>query len=443
MSEAAKSIVLEWLEEFELPDLVEREAAHPPLEGLKDILAIVGPRRAGKTFYFFQLIRELVASGVKREDILFVDFEDYRLPDLGRDPVDALLTAHYQLAGRAPRFLFFDEVQQLPGWSRIMRTLHNRRSFRIVISGSNSKLLSREVATELRGRCIELAMFPFSFREYLRLRRIAVSPGILHGTARGKILGAFDDYLRGGGFPDVASGSSLLRKRQLLQSYFQTTYYRDILERYDVRAKETLESLMRHAVDQAGDLFSISAFTATLKTRGIEASKRTIANYLGYLEDAFFVILSEKFARSQRQRTANPVKCYLFDTGFKQLAVNFSENRGKLLENLVAIELRRRGHEFFYFRDGGECDFVLAGGGRPRTAIQVCWEFHEGNRKRELEGIRKASKTLGIKDRFFLTYNHPDPVGDIPSIPVWRWLLEEEEPAPSVRSLLTRNPSAQ
>jgi len=426
MSDAAKSIVSEWLEEFDLPDLVEREAAHPPLDGLKDILAIVGPRRAGKTFYFFQLIRELVASGVKREDILFVDFEDYRLPDLGSDPVDALLTAHYQLAGRAPKFLFFDEVQQLPGWSRIIRTLHNRRSFRIVISGSNSKLLSREVATELRGRCVELAMFPFSFREYLRLRGIAVSPGILHSTARGKILGAFDDYLRGGGFPDVAAGPSALRKRQLLQSYFQTTYYRDILERYDVRAKETLESLMRRAVDQAGDLFSISAFTATLKTRGIEASKRTIANYLGYLEDAFFVILSEKFARSQRQRTANPVKCYLFDTGFKQLAVNFSENRGKLLENLVAIELRRRGQEFFYFRDGGECDFVIVRDDRPKTAIQVCWEFHEGNRKRELEGIRQAAKSLGIKDRFFLTYNHQDPVGDIPSLPVWRWLLEEE-----------------
>jgi predicted AAA+ superfamily ATPase len=434
MSEAAKSIVSEWLEEFDLPDLVEREAAHPPLDGLKDILAIVGPRRAGKTFYFFQLIRELMASGVKREEILFVDFEDYRLPDLGSDPVDALLTAHHQIAGRAPVFLFFDEVQQLPGWSRTLRTLHNRRTFRIVISGSNSKLLSREVATELRGRCIELAMFPFSFREYLRLRGIAVSPGILHGTARGKIIGAFDDYLRGGGFPDVAAATSLLRKRQLLQSYFQTTYYRDILERYDVRAKESLESLMRHAVDQAGDLFSISAFTAILRTRGIEASKRTIANYLGYLEDAFFVILSEKFARSQRQRTANPVKCYLFDTGFKQLAVNFSENRGKLLENLVAIELRRRGRDFFYFRDGGECDFVVASDSRPRTAIQVCWELHEGNRKRELEGIRQATEALAIKDRFFLTYNQPEPFGGIPSIPVWRWLLEGEEPASTGRS---------
>lgn len=430
MSDAAKSIVSEWLEEFILPDLVEREAPHPPLENLKDILAIVGPRRAGKTFYFFQLIRELMAAGATRQDILFVDFEDYRVPDLGNDPMDALLTAHHQISGRAPKYLFFDEIQQLPGWSRILRTLHNRRTFRIVISGSNSKLLSREVATELRGRCLELQMFPFSFHEYLRLRGVRVTQGTIHGASRGKVLTAFDDYLRGGGFPDVASSPSALRRRQLLQSYFQTTYYKDILDRYEIRAKETLESLMRHAVDQAGDLFSISAFTATLKARGIEASKRTISNYLGYLEDAFFVILSEKYARSQRQRTANPVKCYLFDTGFKQLAVNFSENRGKLLENLVAIELRRRDQEFFYFRDRAECDFVLLRETRPQAAIQVCWELHENNKKRELEGILHASKTLDIKKRFFLTYNQTEPVGDIPSIPVWRWLLEEGQSDP-------------
>ena len=429
MSDVAKSMVSEWLEEFDLPDLVERDAPHPPLDSLKDILAIVGPRRAGKTFYFFQMIRELEAAGLTSPDILFVDFEDYRVPYLGRDPVDALLTAHHQLAGRAPRYLFFDEIQQLPGWSRILRTLHNRRSFRIVISGSNSKLLSREVATELRGRCIELPMFPYSFREFLRLREVRVSPATLHGAARGKILGAFDDYLRGGGFPDVAANTSAPGRRRVLQSYFQTTYYKDILERYEIRAKETLESLMRHAVDQAGDLFSISAFTAALKGRGIEASKRTIANYLGYLEDAFFVILSEKYARSQRQRTANPVKCYLFDTGFKQLAVNFSENRGKLLENLVAIELRRRGREFFYFRDRTECDFVILNKHLPHTAIQVCWEFHDDNRKRELEGILHASKTLGIKNRLFLTYNQTEPLGNIPSLPVWRWLLDDEDPS--------------
>lgn len=427
MSDQAKSIVSEWLEKFDLPEIVEREAVHPPLDGLKDILAIVGPRRAGKTFYFFQLIRGLMASGVKREDILFVDMEDYRLPDLGHDPVDSLLTAHYQVVGHAPKYLFFDEVQQLPGWSRILRTLHNRRSFRIIISGSNSKLLSREVATELRGRCLELAMFPFSFREYLRLREIEVNARIVHSAARGGILAAFDDYLRGGGFPDVATASSALRGRQLLQSYFQTTYYRDIVERYDIRAKETLEALMRHTVDQAGELFSISAFTGTLKSRGIEASKRTVANYLAYLEDAFFVILSEKFARSQRQRTANPVKCYLFDTGFKQLAVNFSENRGKLLENLVAIELRRRGHDFFYFREGGECDFIITNHDKPQRAIQVCWEFHEGNRKRESEGIRQATKSLGTTEALFLTYNHSEPVADIPATPVWKWLLQENE----------------
>lgn len=425
MPDVAKSMVAEWLEEFELPDLVTRDVSHPPLESLKDILAIVGPRRAGKTFYFFQMIRELEASGLPRQDILFVDFEDYRVPDLGGDPLDALLTAHEQLAGRPPSYLFFDEVQQLPGWSRILRTLHNRRRFRIIISGSNSKLLSREVATELRGRCIELPMFPYSFREFLRLRGVPVSAATLHGTARGKIIAAFDDYLCSGGFPDVAATVSATARRRLLQSYFQTTYYKDILERYEIRAKETLECLMRHAVDQTGDLFSISAFTAALKNRGIDASKRTIANYLGYLEDAFFVILSEKFARSQRQRTANPVKCYLFDTGFKQLAVNFSENRGKLLENLVAIELRRRGCEFFHFRDRGECDFILLEERHPQTAIQVCWEIHSGNRKRESEGILKASKILGINHCLLLTYNQSEAIEEIPALPVWRWLLDE------------------
>ena len=137
--------------------------------------------------------------------------------------------------------------------------------------------------------------------------------------------------------------SMLLPRAAAENGYYQTTYYKDILERYDIRAEETLSSMMRHAVDQAGEMFSISPFTKTLTQRSIECSKRTGANYFTYLEEAFYMILIEKFACSQRQRTANQAKCYLFDAGFQQLAVNFSPNKGKLLENLVAIELRRRG----------------------------------------------------------------------------------------------------
>lgn len=425
MSEAAKAIVGEWLEQFRLPELVDREVEHPEVWNLSEILAVVGPRRSGKTFFFFQLIRDLIENrGVARDRTLFVDFEDYRMSYLGKDPAGELLTAFEQLAGHAPEYLFLDEVQQLPDWSRVVRTLHNRRAFKILISGSNSKLLSRELSTELRGRCVEVAMMPFSFREFLRFKKIQITPAIMHTESRGRLLAAFEDYLAGGGFPRAAGCESSLERRRLLQGYYQTTYYKDILERYDIRAKETLSALMSHMVDQAGELFSISAFTKTLKQRGIESSKRTVANYLAHLEEALFVIATEKFAYSQRQRTANLVKCYLFDTGFKQLAVNFSANRGKMLENLVAIELRRRGKEFFYFCKKGECDFVLVEGSRPVSAIQVCWEIHEQNRKRETAGLRETLADLDIQDGHILSFDGREPIEEFPQVPVWKWLLE-------------------
>jgi predicted AAA+ superfamily ATPase len=425
MSEAAKAIVGEWLEQFPLPELVVRDAEHPEVSTLSEILAVVGPRRAGKTFFFFQIIRDLIEKcGVERDRILFVDFEDYRMSYLGKDPAGELLTAFEHLTGHAPEYLFFDEVQQLADWSRVVRTLHNRRAFTILISGSNSKLLSRELSTELRGRCLEVAMLPFSFQEFLRFKNIQVTRAMIHTESRGRLIAAFEEYFTCGGFPGAAACQSPLERRRLLQGYYQTTYYKDILERYDIRAKETLSAMMRHVVDQAGELFSISAFTKTLKQRGIESSKRTVANYLSYLQEAFFVIATEKFAYSQRQRTANLVKCYLFDTGFKQLAVNFSANRGKLLENLVAIELRRRGKEFFYFRGKGECDFVLVEGSRPVSAIQVCWEIHEQNRKRETSGLREALAELGIDDGRILSFDGREPVDEFSQTPVWKWLLE-------------------
>jgi len=425
MSEAAKAIVGEWIEQFRFPELVDRDADHPEVSHLSEILAVVGPRRSGKTFFFFQIIRNLIEKcGVARDRILFVDFEDYRISYLGKDPAGELLTAFEQLAGHAPEYLFLDEVQQLPDWSRVVRTLHNRRAFKILISGSNSKLLSRELSTELRGRCVEVAMLPFSFPEFLRFKKIQVTPAMLHTESRGRLLAAFEEYLTGGGFPGAVACQSVLERRRLLQGYYQTTYYKDILERYDIRAKETLSALMRHVVDQAGELFSISAFTKTLKQRGIESSKRTVANYLSHLQEAFFVIATEKFAYSQRQRTANLVKCYLLDTGFKQLAVNFSANRGKLLENLVAIELRRRGKEFFYFRNKGECDFVLVEGNRPVSAIQVCWEIHEQNRKREIGGLREALAELDIADGRILSFDGKKSVDEFSQTPVWQWLLD-------------------
>lgn len=423
-----KNIIAEWLEERRLPDLTDRDTPPVQVPRLKEVLAVVGPRRAGKTFFLYQLIRRLEASGATREDILFIDFEDYRLADFTTYDIDRLLAAFHQVAGRPPSYLFFDEVQHLPRWSRVLRTLHNQGRYRIVVSGSNSDLLPRQVAAELRGRYRSILMLPFSFPEFLRIRKLTPTDRTLRTPARGKVIGLFDEFLRHGGFPEVIQRETKKEKRELLQNYYHAMFYRDIIERYRIRSPGILESMMAYCLDTQSELFSISRFTGHLHRNSLPASKKTVSNYLQYLRDAFFLILHEKFSFSPRKRIMNPKKVYLLDQGFAALGVPFSENRGKVLENVVAVELHRRGIEAFYFLKRRECDFILKRGTRPAEAIQVCWELKDSNRDRELQGLREAAESLNLKKAAILTYNQEDraAAGKLPvSItPVWKWLLQ-------------------
>jgi len=365
-----------------------------------------------------------------KQDILFVDVDDYGLKGFRTEHVEPLFVAFNQLAGRYPTFLFFDEVQYLPDWNRVLRTLHNRGRFHIVISGSNSKLLKGEVATELRGRYTDVLLLPFSFQEFLAFRRITYTPALLHTAARGRILRAFDDYLKEGGFPEVLIREATTEKRKLLQTYYNTIFYRDILERFNIKAKNILDGMMTYVVNTPSELFSISAFEKQLRSKQIPGSKRTIANYLRYLQEAFFVIANEKFSYSPRHRLMNPKKVYLTDTGFLMLATSFSENRGKVLENIAAIEFFRREQEMFYFKGRHECDFIVKEGTQPREAIQVCWELQPQNEKRELQGLMEAMITLKLRKGRVLTYAQEETrkiEGRTVSVsPVWKWLLNSE-----------------
>jgi len=431
--DALITILAEWLEEGELPFLVPRNQPAIEPENLKRILAIVGPRRAGKTYYMYQIIQSLLQSGkYKKKDILFIDFEDYRLGEFTGDNIDELFAAFNQIAGQYPRFLFFDEVQQLPDWHRVIRTLHNRRRFKIIISGSNSKLLGGEIATQLRGRYDDIIMFPFSFGEYLRYRDISFTSASLRTAARGGVMAAFDDYIRHGGFPEVVMARSEAERRKILQSYFKTIFYRDILERYNVKARYVLDTLMNDVLETYSGIFSINQFEKQLKRNGIPGSKRTISNYLHYLEEAFFVIVNEKFSYSPRRRIMNPKKVYLSDSGFAALGRPFAENRGRILENVVATELFRRETELFYFKNKNECDFIVKQGHRPVYAIQVCWELNERNEKREFKGLLEACRDLDLNTGLILTYAQEEERksnGLMASVlPVWKWLLISDMP---------------
>lgn len=426
--ELAKKVVAEWLDEHRLPDLIERDMPSFDLSALTEILAIVGPRRCGKTCYMYQLMTELIAKGIcDKIKILFIDFEDYRLEGMKAEDIDVLFTAFNQLTGGSPVYIFFDEVQNLPGWSRVLRTLHNQNRYRIIISGSNSELLSREISTELRGRYRDVFIMPFSYLEILRFRGLNWSKTSLVTAKRGQIMKVFDEYMQQGGFPEVIKKDRPYEQKELLQNYYRTIFYRDIMERYNVRAKSLLEAIMRYCLNISSDMFSISAFEKCFKTSHNAGSKRTIANYFHYLAEAFLVIANEKFSYSPRKRIMNPKKVYVMDPGFLSLATEFSENRGKKLENVVAIELYRRRSEMYYFRGHGECDFLIKDGSEVHTAIQVTWALAAENRKRELSGLTEAMKAFKITKGIILTYDTTDRVNQdgyaIEVQPVWKWLL--------------------
>jgi predicted AAA+ superfamily ATPase len=429
-TETLKKIIAEWFEEGRIPSLVPRDYKGVQPDKTTDILAVVGPRRAGKTYFMYQLIQSLLERRkCHREDILFLDFEDFRLTNFQAEDMDRLLTSFYQLTRRYPSYLFFDEVQRLPDWSRVVRTLHNQGKYRIVVSGSNARLLERDIAAELRGRYRNILMLPFSFREMLRLRNIEYSAATFHTPARGKLMDAFDQYLKEGGFPEVLKAGTHMEKRNLVQNYYRTIFYRDILDRHNIKVKYILEDMMSYCLNAYSDLFSVSGFEKHLKGHGLPGSKRTVSNYLGYLEEAFFLISHQKFSYSPRKRIMNPKKIYLLDTGFGFLSSNFSENRGKMLENLVAVELFRRGEDVFYYRERGECDFVIQRGLKPGLAVQVCWEMNPRNRERELRGLADCMNDLTVREGLILTYDDEGEVeyrGKKAAVfPVWKWLLSD------------------
>lgn len=430
MRDALKRVVAEWLEEWEAPQLIRRDLPEVDLSSLSDILAIVGPRRAGKTYYLFQLINDLLSSGKQKEDILFVDMEDIKLADFKATDFDDLLITFRQLTGRSPEYLFLDEIQNLPEWSRVLRTLHNKRQYKIVISGSNSEFLSREIATELRGRYRVRLIMPFSFEEMLRYYEIDYGVSSPYSSLRGDILRIFDEYRSAGGFPQVVSEGDDRQKREILDVYFSTTYYRDIVDRHNIRAEAVLDSLMRYIIDTYGTLFSVSRFTDLLKRDGHKVSKHTVSQFLKYLHEAFFVIPMEKFDYSPRKRLMNPKKVYLFDVGFNLLSTAFSEDRGRQIENIVAIDLFRRGEKTFYYKDTRECDFIVMEGMKATQAIQVTWDLNHSTLDREIKGLATAMKKLNLESGTILTYDREDQIEvdgkKVQVLPVWMWLLEME-----------------
>ncbi len=310
--------------------------------------AVVGMRRAGKTTFLHQLRRERLAGGAARERLPYLNFEDERLTGLEASQLGFLVEEFGRrvpaMRGRTPVTWCFDEIQVVPGWERFVRRLLDAGGVDVIVTGSSAALLSREIATALRGRAWEVPLYPFSFAEALdhQGQKLPADPAFLTGRSRTRIERAFSDWLTVGGFPE-AQGLDVATRTQLLRDYVDVAMLRDVVERHEVSNITGLRWLVRQLLGNAAGLFSVEKFYAALKSQGVAISKDTVHQLLAHPEDCFLVRMVWMESASERQRMVNPRKAYPVDSGLIPVFDRSGRaNTGHALETAVLIELERR-----------------------------------------------------------------------------------------------------
>ena len=428
--------------ERKLPELIPRELK---ISITKDaVVSIIGSRRAGKTYYFYQLMSDINEKDKNR--ILYLDFEYPELADITFKEIKEIVNVHTELFGNEPEYLFFDEIQNVENWEKPIRSLYELKRFYIFITGSSSRLLSKEIATALRGRTISYTLFPFSFREYLKAEGFEIAK--IRGKGKGEYRSSSEEsmikhfmreHTRYGGLPQVVLNKDEGFRRRFFIEYLDLVVYRDIIERYGVKNLHIVKVMLKFLLSGFAKEFSIHRFYNTLKSQNIKVSKKTLYNYFAYFQDALFVYPIYKFSYSVKGVQLSIPKVYITDTGLLTLTntMGFSENMGRLMENMVAIELLRRkscfapSTEIYYYKspEGKEVDFVVKEGLKLKELIQVCYDIEDiDTRERELKSLIKASKELKSEDLLVITWDYEaeeEFKGErIKFVPLWKWLLE-------------------
>ena len=402
--------------------IVEREGIILP-DLLKKVVIFYGVRRSGKTFILFSLFEKYKNNSV------YIDFEDDRLQGFKLEDFEnlkeALLELKPELIDRKIVFLL-DEVQNINGWERFCRRVIERENATVFVSGSSSKITPYEISTVLRGRAWDIEVFPFSFREYLRIKNIDPDKkNIFYSTEKFIVKKYFLEYLNWGGFPEVSFAKSEFEKRKLLKEYLDAMFFKDLVERYEITNVQLLETLLDKLFSSFSTRISLTSFYKQYKDK-FPFSKDLLFRYYKYILESMLVFEVKKFSESIYKRTRNPAKIYLVDIGLAKGLT--SKDTGRRLENLVFLELKRRGYEVFYFDDKNECDFIAVKDGKF-FPIQVTYELNKKNADREMGGITKACKLLDQKKGIIITFDEEESIKidgiSIDIVPGWKWMLEK------------------
>jgi uncharacterized protein len=362
-------------------------------------IVLSGIRRCGKS----TLLRQLIKA---KRNFYYFNFEDPRATDFEASDFQKLNEVFWDECGKS-KFYFFDEIQNVKNWELFVRQILDRQGH-VIITGSNASLLSKELGTRLTGRHLRYELFPFSYGEFLRLKKIKAG------------IASFEKYFQHGGFPEYLK----LDNNQILQELFNDIVMRDVVVRHHIRSAATAKSMALYLLTNVGTAFSYHK----LKKLFNISSVNTAISFVSCFEDAYLLFTVPKFDYSLKRQIVNPKKVYSIDNGLSNVnSASFSADKGKMLENMVYMSLRADGKKIFYLQEKGECDFVIKERNKIVEAIQVCFEVTEDNKKREISGLMEALTKFNLGEGVILTYNQDDEFlvenKKVRVMSVWKWLL--------------------
>lgn len=386
-----------------LNGLINREIAFPLADN--KIKVVIGMRRTGKTYFLYQHILTLLKSGVKLSNILYINTEDDRLFPLTAQTLGTLVDHFY---ARYPEnhtqkcYLFFDEIQVVENWPVLIRRLHDTKTAELFLTGSSAKLLSKEIATNLRGRSLAIEMWPYSFHEYLRAHQLTMEWEVFGNKEADQLTHHFQRYLNSGGFPELTHYDDEVSKATL-QEYIELVLYRDIVERHAIQYAPVIKYMILSLLHNASSAFSINKLYNVLKSQGYKIGRETLHQYTHYIEDAYLSFFVNLYDSSFRKIQVNPKKVYAIDTGLvKAVTLNDSKNLGRLFKNIIFIDLKRKKCEVHYYltQDRYEIDFVVQPPQGEKQLLQVVWDATDTKTlAREERALSQAKKELGLPGR--------------------------------------------
>jgi len=406
---------------------VKPRTIQPPID-TKKIITLIGVRRCGKTSIFYHMINQLIEK-IEKTKILFLNFEDERF-ELNSDELDLILQAYMELYPSyklSECYFFFDEIQNIPNWEKFIRRMYDTISKNIFITGSNSKLLSSEIATSLRGRTLNFEIFPLSFKEYLSFKDIEVD--FYSSKSLAFIKNAQESFLKNGSFPETLFLEEIYANKTL-QEYFNVLLYKDLAERYNITNTVALKFFLKRIISSSTKQISINKIFNELKSSGIKIGKNTLYEFLEYVQNIYLALTLQKYDNSLINKELGEKKIYSIDIGLNNATeFRFSDDIGKSLENAVFLELKRKEFDIYYYRTSkSECDFLIFDKNTISDVIQVTFDMSDENTKsREIKGLIEACKNFDLKSGTIINFDSEDELIEngikIKIIPFYKWSI--------------------